>query len=283
MEHSTFQFEDYLDYLKVISAGTLAKQKKKWTLKEFARRLGYQSPRSIGMVLAGERLPSTEMINRISIICSHSPMERRYFELLIQLEKYKRKHKDPYLVLEQIRELNPKIDNIVMFDAETFRFIAEWYHLVIKQLIDTPNFREDAGWIRKRLYNKVTTAEIRQAIATMLKLGILERSEQGRLATTGKFISTQSDVVNLASRHHHSQMIDRAKESLNNQDIHMREFDSRTMRFDRKNIPAAKKMIHDFRNQFIQRFCETESDDIFQLNLQFFSQTESIQEKDKLC
>ena len=62
---TVFQFEsskDYFDYLIKNWKG----RKKPLTLRQFSELLGYKSPRSIAMVLKGQRSPSQEMITQIA-------------------------------------------------------------------------------------------------------------------------------------------------------------------------------------------------------------------------
>ena len=59
---SIFNFDNYLDFLKVVAQPKEAAESSKLTLEDWAKKLGYRSPSSLSMVLKGQRLPSQDML-----------------------------------------------------------------------------------------------------------------------------------------------------------------------------------------------------------------------------
>jgi uncharacterized protein (TIGR02147 family) len=271
-----FDFIDYSEFLKVRAGLHLARRERPESIESWAKRLGYRSAQTVSMVLSGERLPSRELLERLAGDLRLSAKERRYLELLVGLERAKRKGERLAPLLEEIERLNPRTAERVPVDAATFAFISEWYHLVIKQLVGTAHFQEDAGWIRQRLRRKVTTAEASAALATMRRLGMIALDESGRLQVTGQGLQTTQDVADGAIRQHLRQMLLRAVEALDEQEPAEREVTALTLRCDPKRLPEAKAAIRQFKDEFDRRFEDLGAGDVYQLNIQFFRHTQGV-------
>jgi hypothetical protein len=57
---SIFEFNDYKEFLKHSQNNHPKRQKRRLSLDEWAARLGYKSPRSVGMILNGLRYPNEQ-------------------------------------------------------------------------------------------------------------------------------------------------------------------------------------------------------------------------------
>lgn len=275
---SVFNFDNYLDFLKVAAQPDNTDQvDKKVTLDDWAQRLGYRSPSSLSMVLKGQRLPSQEMLQAICHDLNLDHFEVQYLDLLVQLEKQKRRNKDITRTLEKIYALNKKNLNRFSVTNNQFSYIADWYHFVVKQLVSTSGFREDYEWMFKRLRKKVSVAKLKLAVQNLLELGVFKRNENGQLIVTKSGIETPNDeVVSAALRRHHKGMIQRATESIEEQPLDTRYLNAITFKMDPQSIPEAKRYITHFIKEFGTRFSNSESNDIYQLNIQFFQHTSSI-------
>ncbi len=86
-------------------------------------------------------------------------------------------------------------------------------------------------------------------------------------------VTTKADLVNISARIHHRQMLDRAKEAIQEQSVDDREFDSKSFCMDPAAIPEAKLFLRKMRDEFLCRFESTKGDAVFQLGIQLFSHT----------
>lgn len=282
MEHidqliNIFDFVDYKAFLlkKGLPDGHYSHGHK--NLNNWAKRLGYKSPSSLSMILSGERLPSEEMIKKISKDLKLTPRESRYFKLLVELEKTEKQKKDSSKIQEEIKKLNTE-KNSFQIDIKKFTTISEWYYLAIKQLITTPNFIEDEQWIYKRLRKKVSIGQIRIALKDLEDLEIIKRDINGKIQVIKPGLITSNDIPSSAIRKHHAGMIDLAKLALSEQEINERQINSTTLKVNSSDIPEAKKFIFDFIKEFAARFNYDESENIYQLNVQFFELTKDIRQ-----
>lgn len=227
------------------------------------------------MVLSGQRLPSAEMIDRISRHFELKVSEHRYFELLVQLEKCRRKNSDPRSVIAELCRMRPD-PTTANIDASSFAYIAEWYHFVIKQIIATDPKMNEPRLIVRSMRAGITEGEVRKALQTMMDLGIVSKGESGAWVVAGQRITTTQGIPDQALRKHHKGMITRALASIDESDFHNREITSITLRIDADRMVEAKKAIREFRDEFHRQFESVVSKNVYQLNFQLFEHTKPV-------
>jgi uncharacterized protein (TIGR02147 family) len=275
LPNSIFEYQSFRDYLENIRRLPLTLSKRPLTYGLWAKRLGYKSPRIVGMVFKGRRLPSADMIERLGRVLKLNRSELRYFNLLVKLERGRIRGRDTRGIIEDLEELNPTARDRYQVEEGTFSFIADWYHVVLRQLIESPDFREDPAWISQKLRKKVSEAQIRQALHTLLNLKLVARDEAThRLARHQKSLVTTHDVPSGALKSHHTQMIQRALEAVTEQDVSERELSATALQFDATKLDEAKKAIRQFRDNFDKKFTSPEGSQVYQLNIQFFGHTD---------
>lgn len=257
-------------------SGKLSSQSRALSDKYLAKTLGYRSSRSIGMVLEGKRLPSSEMLLQISNHLNLDDSEKLYLDLLVQRERLVRKKKSVDLVESEMKRLNASTKDKKILEDAYFSYVAEWYHFALKQLVASPSFRGDLNWIQRRLKNKISIEEIKSAFQNLKLLGLV-REKAGKLIVSTPTVTTNHDVPSEKIRQHHKQMMARASEALEEESVENREFFSLTFRVNRKNMPSLKKQIRRFKDSIESQFEAEESDDVFQMNLQLFPHTTKLQ------
>jgi uncharacterized protein (TIGR02147 family) len=229
------------------------------------------------MVIQRKRLPSADMVQRLSSALRHSELEHLYFEKLVALEAARRQGADTREAEQALRAINPNALETHSIPLDAFAAMSHWYFYVVKQLIAAPGFREDYAWIRKRLRGKVSTVEIRTALRVLQELGMVTKDPQsGAWQVAQPRLSTPRPTMHsLELQEHHRQMAMRAAEALGEQAPGDREFNGLTLRVNPAQLPEIKDWLRQIMRQFDQKFEDTASTRIFQLNLQFFEHTQS--------
>lgn len=250
--------------------------RKRATLKAWAEKLGYQSPRSVGMIFDGRRLPSSKMLNRLCLILNLSPEERDYFFSLLALEKAKAETHEKSDLLNRIEKSNPKIENQIEISPEEFQYVSEWYHIVIKQLLQNSGNAMTSDRIKRILKGKVTDFQIEEALHNLQKLNLLTYDESTKSYQTKNesFITTQ-DIPSSCIRSHHRQMLQRASEALDEVELEHREFTSSTFSFAMEHMNEVKEIIRNFRDRLEKQYAAKDSQNVYQLNIQFFPHSDS--------
>ena len=131
--------------------------------------------------------------------------------------------------------------------TDQFQCIADWYHFAILSLLETKDASSNIGWIAKRL--RISRREAIGAVERMLRLGLLTKTIDGKLRLTRTSYTTSDEVTNTAVRKNHSQILERARESLESDEIGMRDSTSMMMAINTERLPEAKKLIREFRDK----------------------------------
>ena len=272
---SLFDFTDFKAFLlkRGLPSGMYSHNHQ--NLNNWAKRLGYKSVSSLSMVLNGERLPSDEMIERLSRDFKLSGREERFFKLLIDIERKKAKKQDTTDILKLIQKMSTE-KNSFSIDLQQFSVISEWYYVALKQLIATESFVEEENWIYKRLRKKVSVGQIKKALKDLEDLEIIGRDETGRLKVIKPGLITTNDIPSSAIKKHHYGMMELAQEALMEQEINQRQMNSSTLKIKQENVAEAKKFIFDFLKEFSSRFAENDSEEVYQLNVQLFELTKQL-------
>lgn len=262
-------FKDFFDY-NLRKSSTDNSGKKNITFKELSARLGYKSPSLLTMISRGERLPSSELLEALFQEWKISAKDREKVRLIVEIEKRHLKGKDHFELASKLH----KISNIEKINLKKFEMISDWYILVIKILSGTPDFQEDPEWISAKLRKKISAKKAARALELLEETGYLSRHPQsGKLRPTHNYTETTHDIPSEAIRNNHRGMIQRALESLEEQDVKNRQMNSLALQFDKTQMSAAKKKILQFIHDFNSEFSGNTSQYIYQLNVQLFELT----------
>ncbi len=271
---TALNFENFQDYFKYRLKAEIRSNTghKKSSLEKLAKQLGYNSPSSLSMIFTGDRLPSNDFLDAIFEYWHVSSEESQYLRSVVQLEKLKRKGKATAQVIARLDRFK-KVSRTQKLNIQQFSLMSDWYHLVVKSLVSTFDFREDHNWINRRLRKKLTASQIKKSIEVLLELGLIERDPDGTLKQATQVVETTHDLPSEAIREHHKGMMQRAIEAIDEQEVTERHFNSLTLKFDPKHMPEAKEKILNFVKDFNSRYLGEDSNRVFQLNVQLFEHT----------
>lgn len=155
---------------------------------------------------------------------------------------------------------------------DDFNTISDWYHFAILEMTFISDFKSDPKWIAKRL--GISVHEANDAIDRLKRLELLVESD-GKLTKSDKNLATPTDHVSRAIRKRHKQILDRAKEALDEVEISERDFTSITMAIDPNKIELAKEKIKKFRRELSSVLEKGNPKEVYELSIQFFPLTQS--------
>lgn len=172
-------------------------------------------------------------------------------------------------------------ETTAFMDMDRFRTVKEWYHGAIAEMTALKKFKADYKWIAQQL--GITTIQAQSAVKRLRRLGVLNTKGRRWSKTRRRFqfpTTSLHDAVNLF----HQEMIYKALKTLESKtasDFEARDITGITIAIDPKRIPEAKKRIHKFRNQMADFLSKGEPSEVYQLNVQLFSLTNSKMKKGK--
>lgn len=245
----------------------------RYSLRALARDLGV-SPAFVSLCLRGKKKVS---FNRALQLAKHLKMTKSEVDILIKLmtllEIKNRKQKEDFILR------NHQTDWEIIFETrQTFKILEKWYYLPILELTTLPQFVPSHEWIADRL--SLSPYEVKSAIEKLLEAGFLKKQGAQLIKTHSKMqIPTQKSYQEI--RDFHLQMIHKAQQKLQQTvapgDFHKRDFSGATFTADTKKLREAKKMITEFRHKLADFLMDGSGTEVYQLNIQLFSLTQSME------
>ena len=266
------QFKDFFEHQ--LRENTYDKKGKKiTTLHSLALKMGYKSPSLLSMFAKGRRLPSKSLMEALFNEWKIEKRQRELVSLRVEIEKKLSKGKSTSPLLSKLTKLAPE-EHYHLIDIDQFNSIRDWYILVLRVLVDTPDFNEDPAWISQRLRKKITPSQAQKGLELLQKINLIERNpKSGKLQTTTGSTESSHDIPSEAIREHHKGMLQKAIESVDEQSVEQRHLNSLTFKFDTERMLEAKEQIMNFVKQFNENFDSGSSNSVYQLNIQLFEHT----------
>lgn len=222
-----------------------------YSLRAYSQKLNL-SPAALSEMMSGKRPISQKTAVKIFERLNIPPAEK---EKIYKLERSK----------EFLEKSNKKYSQIEM---DQYHMISDWFYFATLSLAETEEFQDSPEWIAQRLNIKVF--EAKQALNRLERLGLLQRNDHDQLEATGASFTTSTDISSATLRKSHSDNLDLAKNSLEKDDVNIKDFSSMTMAIDPELLPEAKKLIQDFRRK-LTHFLESEKkQEVYKLNIQLF-------------
>lgn len=255
----------YRDFLEREFASRL-RRNPGYSLRAFARDIGLPASR-LSEVLRGQRNLSPETGARVAKGLKLSGAECETFLQLVGLHQ-KRSAWAKRQAEEQLKRASCA-GEYGELSLERFKIISDWHHFAILELSEIEGFESSPAWIAGRL--GIPTAKAKEAIERLLDFGLLERLPNGEIRQTKANLATPSGVPSREIREHHSQILMKAEEALQELPVEEREFSAITLAFHSEQMPEIRQELKKMRRRLGQKIQEQPGKDrVYCLAIQFF-------------
>lgn len=240
-----------------------------YSLRAFARDGGISNA-YLSQVMSGKKTMSEALAFGFAKKLSLGPKLTQHLLQCARLDAAASKgHK---ALIEQEWRKTKKPLQFHVLKANQFNIISEWYSIAILALTQLESFRNDLGWISRKL--KISRAQAQSMIDRLLKLDLLRHEteqEEGRLTCNPKNIKRPS-TPDKAVREHHLAFLDLAKEALSSHEFNTRDISGSIMPISAAQYPEIKKRIQEFREEIIELTEKhpAPKDSVYRLSVQFF-------------
>jgi uncharacterized protein (TIGR02147 family) len=230
------------------------KKNSRYSLRAFARDLGVSSGK-LSEVMNQKITPGPKLLERILDRLDIGPVERaRVFK--------------QHLMERSLMRHQGRFQTVLTEDQ--YALIAQPEHFVIMSLLETHDFRSDAGWISARLNLPLATVEL--ALTRLVDVGLLAWTSKG-LKARNPGATTSEEIPSKILRDSHRAVINEALESLEKVAIDRRDITSITMAVNMSQLPRAKELIRKFRHRLCDSVQKGPKSEVYTLNVQFFPNT----------
>mgnify|MGYP001559470535 FL=1 len=226
----------------------------RYSLRAFAKNLGI-NPGFLSSVMNGTRTLSLKNLVRVAERLGLGPAETA--ELL---------------GVSSGLAADVESSSVATIQLDAFQVISDWYHFAILELTHAEVLKNAPEHIARRL--GISTATAAQAVARLLRLGLLEVDGKGRLKKTKAFIATPSGTPSRALRGFHAQHLEKAKAALETQAVTERDITGVTIPFDPTRMTEMSAEIRRFRRRMMKLASVGKNTEVYHLSLAFFRLTE---------
>jgi uncharacterized protein (TIGR02147 family) len=267
---NVFQYLNFRHYLRDFYLEKKAANSL-YSYRVFNEQAGIRNPSFLKLVTEGKRNLSEDAIKQCVKAIKLGKREAQFFRLLVLFGQATtlEERNQVFRQISYFKEYNA-VKNL---DAHQYEFYSHWYNVALLELIKLKRFREDPEWIAIHLKPQITETQAIEALAVLKKLGLVKKDKALRLIPTDKNIATSPEVFEFAVRNFHETMIQRAKETLND-DGEFRDVSSVTIAVDQNGFNEAKRRIQEFRRELNVLLSGIKNpDQVYQINFQIFNLT----------
>jgi uncharacterized protein (TIGR02147 family) len=265
---AVYAYLDYRAYLRDYYAAKKA-QSRAFSYRAFSKRAGVSSPNYLKLVVEGKRDVSPKMAERFASACGLDPESSRYFVILVGFNQAKSgaERADAYDKLMGFQSYRQAHKLEIAHAA----YYSDWYMPAIRELAAARSFREDPQWIAEQLIPKITPLQAQQALETLIELGFLVRSPEGKLTQAHALLSTGPETRGLHIAAFHRAMSQRAIESIDLVPKPERDISSLTLCLGHSGLKILKERLQRVRRELLELSAlETDPEQVVQVNFQLF-------------
>jgi uncharacterized protein (TIGR02147 family) len=262
----------YLDYRAYLADYYRAKKGRGFSYRAFSRAAGLGAPNYLKLVIAGQRNLTAPMAVRFAAACGLGGEAAQYFAELVAFNQAR-----------TVEQRNQSYARLLAFSRyrrghklalAQSAYHSTWYLPALRELVASARFCEDPEWLAELLWPKIKPSDVRQALDTLVELGLLDRDPHGRLRQRDAVVSTGPETVSMHIANYHAEMMRRATAAMELVPAPSRDVSALTFCVGPDGLARLKQRIQEFRRELIE-MVEAESDrsQVVQLNLQLFPLT----------
>jgi uncharacterized protein (TIGR02147 family) len=265
----------YHDYRSFLAAYYEIKKPKGFSYRAFARAAGLGAPNYLQLVINGQRNLTASMARRFAETCGLGEEAAGYFVTLVAFNQAgdSQERNLQYRKLSGFRRYR-RAQKLELYEAA---YHSTWYLPAIRELVLSPAFREDPEWIAAALQPSIKPAEARHALDSLLELGLLQRTADGRLEQRARVVSTGAETSGMHITNYHAEMMQRATAAMATVPARERDISSLTLCLGPLGLSRLKERIQAFRRELLE-LAETEAEpsQVVQINFQLFPLTHVV-------
>jgi uncharacterized protein (TIGR02147 family) len=269
----------YLDYRRFLADVYAAQKARGLSYRAFSKRAALGAPNYLKLVIEGQRNLTPAMALRFAQAAGLAGESADYFVELVAFcqarkSNVKQAHHQRLLAFRRYREAH-KLENAHA------AYHAAWYLPAIRELVTSRDFREDPKWIAEKLLPAIKPSEAKQALASLLKLGLIERDvESGGLRQTNAIVTTGPETRGVHIASYHAEMTKRALAAIDLVPNAERDLSALTLCMGKAGLAQVKQRIRALRRELLALSeSQEERSEVVQINFQLFPLTRADDDK----
>lgn len=247
-----FEYHDYREFLS--HAFDNAKKQHKLSLRKIATQINTTAA-NLSMILSGKRKLKEDSVQKIAKILNLNQQEENYLRSLIILN-------DSLDIVDKYEAYRKMKRHFAYQDGhanslESFKYLSNWYNVVIRELVTTKDFIWDAKFIQKRLPKKVPLKSIKVAMNFLEENQFVEIKDG--VAKIEKNLDCVGGVYKLSLSKFHDEMMKITVDSIYQVDSERRCILGHTIALSEKDFDKATELLNKTLNE-IRKLGSTDED-----------------------
>ena len=204
----------YLDYRAFLKDWFQWKKtvNRRYSHRLFARRAGQRSPSLLLGVMEGRSNLTPTTTQAFGKAMSFGARKQAFFELLVnfdqaELPKNRKRAMEGILATKRFQSAHK-------LQGDLFRVFGQWHYGAICELVRCDGFRADPQWIAKTLRPKITAKKAKEALDTLLNIGLLTTNADGEIEPVHEWMMPDEGTLDVALMKSHESMLEQAKEAI---------------------------------------------------------------------
>ncbi len=267
-----FDYFDYREYLHDYYQFH-KKRNSAYSYRLFARKAKLGSPNYLKLVVDGKRRITDRTLYQFARGLGLNRDEEKYFRELVMYQEVS----DPdskELHLRSLLKYQEKQRTATPLKADRIKFLLDWHHAVVRELVSTKEFKEDPAWISRRLGNKITEAQAKESLELLERLQILGRNPDGRLDQKEPLLTSSDEVPSHVIRSLHRTYLRKAINSIFSVPIEKRELSGLILSIPNYRMKEVKEEIKEFRKKLNRKYgLDKDGDEVYFVGLYLFPVT----------
>jgi uncharacterized protein (TIGR02147 family) len=272
---------DYFDYRDYLQDYYLFHKKKNsaYSYRLFARKAKLGSPNYLKLVVDGKRRITDRTLFQFARGLGLSKDEEKYFRELVMYQEVS----DPdskEIHLRSLLKYQEKQRTAIPLKAERIKFLLDWHHGAVRELINLKDFNEDPKWIAERLGNKITEAQAKESLDLLIRLGILVRNDRGILEQREPLLASSDEVPSHVLKSLHRTFLRKAVNSIFSVPMEKRELSGLVLSVPNHRMKELKEEIKEFRRKLNRKYgLDKMADDVYYVGLYLFPLSQGIKKE----
>lgn len=266
---------DYFDYREYLHDYYLHHKRKNsaYSYRLFARKAKLGSPNYLKLVVDGKRRITDRTLYQFARGLGLSRDEEKYFRELVMYQEVS----DPdskEMHLRSLLKYQEKQRAPTPLRADKIKFLLDWHHAVIRELVACRDFKEDPAWLAKRLGNKITEIQAKESVELLIRLQIIQRNEDGKLEQHEPLLTSTDEVPSHVIRSLHRTYLRKAMASIFSVSMEKRELSGLVLAVPNHRLKEVKEEIKEFRKKLNRKYgLDKDADEVYFVGLYLFPVT----------
>ena len=267
---------DYFDYREYLHDYYIHHKKKNpaYSYRLFARKAKLGSPNYLKLVVDGKRRITDRTLFQFARGLGLSRDEEKYFRELVMYQEVS----DPdskELHLRSLLKYQEKQRTPTPLKSDRIKFLLDWHHAVIRELVQSKDFKEDPAWIAKRLNNKITETQAKESLDLLVRLQIVSRNDQGKLEQHEPLLTSSDEVPSHVLRSLHRTYLRKAINSIFAVQMDKRELSGLVLSIPNHRLKEIKSEIKEFRKKLNRKYgLDKDGDEVYFVGLYLYPVTQ---------